>query len=385
MTPEATFLPDCFGRGDFRALGRLLGAISLVLSCAAVRANDAPVVSIHVGGNGSFIRQTTPTEYLVVVSDTEDGDTLAGTIDPANVAVEFQYLESGADTFVPPPAAAGLVLGATRGRELVESDDCLLCHVERANGPTAVPTYAAIAEKFQGNLAVAPALAVNIQNGSQGIWGTMLMPAHAMPPARATAMASYILSFAGEGNSRDFLPMMGDLSADLDPYLVYGPFGRTMPGRYVLTATYTDRGAAGEAAVTGYARHVFRYPNVPAAELDAVSGFERETREGYDVLAPTAAGAVARLAAVDLTDVATITLATAGSARRWSGGTVELRVGAPDGERIGTFVAAHSGRQLDVGRSVVRVGDVAGSHDLYLVVPNEQSVAIGALCFDCSL
>jgi len=385
MIPKATYLPDCFGHGRLGPFGRLLGAIALGLTCATARANDAPVVTIHIGGNGSFIRQTTPTAYLVVVSDTEDGDTLAGTIDPATVAVEFQYLESGADTFVPPPAAAGLVLGATRGRELVESDDCLLCHVERANGPTAVPTYAAIAEKFQGNLAVAPALAVNIQNGSQGIWGTMLMPAHAVTPARATAMASYILSFAGDGNARNFLSTTGDLSVDLDPYLVYGPFGRTMPGRYVLTATYTDRGAADEAPVTGYAIHVFRYPNVLAAELDVVSGFERATREGYDVLAPIAAGAVARLAAVDLTDVSTIALATAGSARRWSGGTVELRVGAPDGERIGTFVAAHSGRELAAARSVVRVGDVTGVHDLYLVVPNEQSVAIGAMCFDCSL
>jgi len=211
-----------------------------------------------------------------------------------------------------------------------------------------------------------------------------LMPAHAMTPAQAMAMASYILSFAGDGNLREFLPVTGHVRVDLDPYLARGPFGASMPGRYVLTASYTDRGAAGEAATTGYAKHVFRYPNVIAAELDVQSNFELETRDDYEVLVPVGADAVARLVDVDLTGVSTITLASAGSARRWSGGTVELRLGAPDGERVGTFVVAHVGRQLDVGRSVVRVGDVEGRHDLYLVVPIEQSVAIGALCFDCS-
>jgi cytochrome c len=350
-----------------------------------VHANEAPFVTIHVGDNETFIRQNESIRYLVVVSDTEDGDTLAGTIDPASAAVEFQYLAQGFETFEPRPAEAGLVLGATRGRELVEGDDCLLCHVERANGPTAVPTYAAIAEKFQGNLAVAAALAVNIQNGSQGIWGTMLMPAHAATTAQAMAMAYYILSFAGDGDMRDFLPVTGQVSVDLDPYLARGPFGPSLPGRYVLTASYTDRGASGEAATTGNAVRAFRYPNVMAGELEVTSNFELETRDDYEVLVPVGANAVARLADVDLTGISTVTLATAGSARRWSGGTVELRLGAPDGERAGTFVVAHAGRQIAVGRSVVRVGDVEGRHDLYLVVPNEQSVAIGALCFGCSL
>jgi cytochrome c len=357
---------------------------ALALGCVTASANDAPVVSIHIGGNGSFIRQNEPMRYLVVVSDTEEGDTLAGTVDPASVAVEFQYLQAGVDGFIPQPAEAGLVLGATRGRELIENDDCLLCHVERATGRTAVPTFAAIAEKFQGNLAVAPALAVNIQNGTQGIWGTMLMPAHAMTTPQATAMSYYILSFAGDGNTREFLRTAGDVSVDLDPYLVRGPFGAAMPGRYVLSASYTDKGSAGEASATGYAYHALRYPNVLAAELEAEQGFELETQDGFEVLVPGAADAVARLERVDLTGIATIALATAGSARRWPGGTVELRLGAPDGQRAGTFVVAHDERRLAVGQSVVRVGGLEGVHDLYFVVPEAESVAIGAVCFDCS-
>jgi len=359
-------------------------AIGLV-SPVVASANDAPLVSIHVGGNQTFIRQREPLAYVVVVTDTEDGDTLAGTIDPASVAVEFQYLEGEIGNFIPAPAEAAAVVGATRGRLLVEADDCLLCHVESANGPTAVPTYAAIAEKFQGNLAVAPALAVNIQNGSQGIWGTMLMPAHAVTPEQAIAMAYYILSFAGDGSARNFLPISGSVDADLDPYLVHGPFGASMRGRFLLTASYTDRGRESEPSVTDYAALRLRYSNVLAEEWEILGGFERESHDDAAVLVPATNGSVARLANIDLSGVRTLSLASAGSARRWSGGTVELRAGAADGERVGTFVVAHSSRQIAVERSVIHIRNRSGRQDLYLVAPQADSVAIGAVCFDCGL
>ncbi|HSG66362.1 MAG TPA: hypothetical protein VLD39_15240, partial [Gammaproteobacteria bacterium] len=332
-------------RAGTTIIWRRLG-LCLPVLCAATPAlaNDLPVLTIHIGGNASFAWDREPIPYIVVASDTEDGDSLAGTLDPYSVAVEFRYLADGLIDYVPAPADPGAVIGATRGRELVEGDDCLLCHSERATGPTAVPTYAAIAEKFRGELSVAPALAYNIVNGSEGIWGTMLMPAHAATTSEATAMALYVLSFAGASATREFLPISGTVAADSWQHVDSSPLGPTFAGRYVLTAAYTDRGNGAEAATTGTAMHAFRSPNVLATELDERSGFVATESQGLTVLAAGGEGASARLADIDLSDIRNVSLVTLGSARRWSGGRVELRLDAPDGELLGAVDVRHAER-----------------------------------------
>jgi cytochrome c len=349
-----------------------------------VLSNEAPEITIHVGGNQSFVWEREPIRYIVVASDTEDGDSLSGSLNPNSVAVEFQYLAEGYADFRPEPADAGAVIGATRGKELVEGDDCLLCHSERATGPTAIPTYAAIAEKFQGKLSVAPALAYNIINGAQGIWGTMLMPAHSVTPAEANAMALYVLSFASEGSTREFLPISGTVRADFAQRAIDGPFGAAMHGRYLLSASYTDNGNGADAPLVGSATLQFRHPNVMATALEPVGRFDLVDTDGISLLVSSEAGASARLADIDLTEIRSISLATFGSARRWPGGGVELRLDAADGELVGSFDVVHDSRRPEVRRAAIRIDRRRGRHDLYLVVPGAGSTAIGAICFECT-
>lgn len=364
-----------------RRLVLLLCGLSAALPSLA---NDAPALSIHIGGNASFAWEGEPIRYIVVASDTEDGDSLSGSLDPYSVAVEFRYLADGFMGFAPAPADAGAVIGATRGRALVEGDDCLLCHSERADGPTAIPTYAAIAEKFQGNLSVAPALAYNVLNGSQGIWGTMLMPAHSATMDEATAMALYVLSFANETPGRGFLPIIGSVTPDSHEHVEAGPLGPTLAGRYVLSAAYTDHGNGAEAPVTGTATQVLRSPNVLATELDELIGFEATQSDGTTLLVAAGGGASARLADVDLTGIRNISLVTFGSARRWPGAKIELRMDGVDGALVGAVDAGHAGRRPDFRRSAARIEVRRGRHDVYLVVNDPGAVAIGAICFECS-
>jgi cytochrome c len=349
----------------------------------AAFANEPPTVSIHLGGNETFIWDRQPIAYIVVASDPEDGDSLAGSIDPYSIAVEFEYVAEGIESHEIAPADAGAVNGATRGKELVEGGDCFLCHSERASGPTAIPTYSAIAEKFQGNISVAPALAYNIVNGSQGIWGNMLMPAHAVTIEQATAMAQFVLSFASEDSARRFLPVSGSVMGDLDARVEAGPFGRFLPGRYVLSASYTDRGDAGGASAAGGAMHAFRYSNIPAGEADTIDGFSLETENGVEVWVSGAESASLGVSDVDLAGIANIGIATLGSSRRWAGGTVELRLDSTDGPLIGSLEVVHDSRQAEVGKAAARISGTAGKRDLFFVVKG-GNVAIGALCFDCT-
>jgi cytochrome c len=360
--------------------------LAFLVSLAPVLAalsNEPPVVSIHVGGNQSFIWDAQPVSYIVVASDAEDGDSLAGSLDPYSVAVEFTHLASGFDDYQAAPADAGVVNGATRGRELVESDDCLLCHSERATGPTAIPTYEAIAAKFQGNVAVAPALAYNIINGSEGIWGNMLMPPHAATMDQAIAMAQYVLSFADEQRLRNFVPVSATLTPDLAPLLVSTPFGPILPGRYLLTAAYSDRGSAAAPPVSSSAVHAFRYANLLASQADVIDGFDTRAVDGTEVLVPSREAASLGLAAVDLSGIRTIGVSTLGSARRWPGAVVELRLDSPEGTRIGAITVTHGSREVEIESAGTRIHGVQGKHDLYFVVRAPADVAIGALCFDC--
>jgi cytochrome c len=386
MTAGSVLDPPPDPRGRVAAGRRVGSKLPILALCAAapVLANDVPVLTIHVGGNETFAWDREPIRYIVVASDTEDGDSLAGTLDPYSVAVEFRFLADGFVDYAPAPADPRAVIGATRGRELVEGDDCLLCHSERATGPTAVPTYAAIAEKFQGNLSVAPALAANIVNGSQGIWGTMLMPAHAVAMDEANAMALYVLSFARSAPARELLPISGTAAADVWQQVEPGPLGPTFAGRYVLTGAYTDRGDGAETAATGTAMHAFRSPNVLATELDERSGFVATESNGVSVLVAGEEGASARLAGIDLSGIRNVSLVTLGSARRWPGARIELRLDAPDGELLGAIEVEHTERQPDFRRSAIRIMPRDDRHDLYVVVDPSGSLALGAICFECS-
>jgi cytochrome c len=346
-------------------------------------ANEAPSVSIHVGTNQSFLVPGEAVSYVVVVSDAEDGDTLAGSIDVHRVAVTFARMASGYERFTPPALDERVVLGATWGRALIAGSDCVVCHFESSEIPQAIPTFTDIANRFQGNLDAAPALAFKIVNGSKLAWGDIPMPAHPdFGRDEATAIAYYVLSFAG-AEHEDLLPVSGSV----EPELSGGRdtrFGYRWPGRYVLAASYTDSGDDADGARTGYAVEALRYPNVFALDNDGSVGMKAvAVGERDQVLVSSAARAYLTFRGVDLSNIDHLTVSTWGSRSRWSGGRLDFRLDSPSGTQIGTALVTHDSDEPAVHRTRTGIQRTFGHHDLYAVISGDDSVALGSICFGC--
>jgi cytochrome c len=77
------------------------------------------------------------------------------------------------------------------GLNLVAKSDCFTCH--KLRDPLVGPPYGEIAKKYANTPENINLLADRILKGSQGVWGTVPMLAHAIPKDDAVKMVKYIL------------------------------------------------------------------------------------------------------------------------------------------------------------------------------------------------
>jgi cytochrome c len=357
-------------------------AVFLVGGTQEIRAQTAaaPLVTVHVGRNESFLFPDSTLDYVVVIS-TPRGDSLAGTLDTQHAAVTFRYLADGYADFVPPVTDSRLVLGATRGRALIAGNDCVVCHFEASDVAQAIPTYTNIAERFMGNLDAAPVLALKMISGSQNAWGNIPMPGHPnLPMEDATAIAYYILSF-NNAEREEFLPLAGTIKAAVEPVMRAGAFGEYFPGRYVLAATFSDPDAGKAGGSTGYAVKALRSANVLVSTCDESEDMQRVTAGVETMMAPQQRSGHLMFRDLDLSGIRWLTVLAQGSAESWPGGSVEARIDSPRGRRIGSVRVSHQGSDVVVSKSRMELVPTVGRHDLYLVI--RGALALGSLCFNC--
>ncbi len=141
---------------------------------------------------------------------------------------------------------------------------------------------------------------------------------------------------------------------------------------YVVTATYTDGGGAGVAALTGKAEALLQ-PRVRQAEHFTTSSGVA-VQEASD---PAGGGgrAIGRLehgdfvsyAPIDLRGVSRLDLRVAPGAL---GGTVEARIDSPQGAVVGSVRIAGSGTAQAWTTAPMPVTDPGGPHELFLVFEN---------------
>ena len=80
-----------------------------------------------------------------------------------------------------------------KGMLLVGKSDCVGCH--RINETLVGPPYSAVAKKYENNAAHIDTLALKIQKGGSGNWGSVPMAAHdGISKEDAVLMAKYVLS-----------------------------------------------------------------------------------------------------------------------------------------------------------------------------------------------
>ena len=331
--------------------------------------NDMPKLAWNIKGNTTFYWDNQPLNYEISVTDKEDGS-IGNGIDPSAVAVTIDYLEQGFDAN---EAAMGhqQVSAFAVGKQLMDKSDCANCHQmkEKSVGPS----YLQVAEKYKDDQNAVSYLSAKIINGGNGVWGERAMAAHPkLTPEEAGQMANYILSLGKEAGKKK-LPV-----AATYPLKLHKPAHKE--GRYILTASYTDKGGDKIGSLTGSKMVVLRKATIPAYEANAlheVSKFEITPeqaggliKEKTELILGNAKG-YARYDNIDLTTIKSIILTVLFSKEYNTGGTVEIRLDKPDGEVIATFDA--TAPKVGLQQITANMKETTGVHDLYIRFDNEKS------------
>jgi len=358
------------------------------LTATAVRdvlvGNDVPDVSIAITGNRTFFWDDQPFDYAVAVTDTEDGSLADGGIAPEQVTLTIDYLVQGVDLAIQAQGhqAAMEASAALVGKALIEGSDCMACH--KADAPSIGPSYVAVAQRYREDAQALDKLTEKIIKGGGGVWGEQAMAAHPqLSTGQVEQMARYILSLGGDVTSVASAPLQG----------TYTPAERSDAddeGKYILTATYTDQGAAGIEPLTGRDIVFMRHPRVQAERFDTgenamrftvpedVPGFDKPT----DVVVGSDNGHIV-FKGTDLTDVRALTARVALVPERTTGGRVEVRLGGPEGRPIGTFALPQTPETVGVKPYEISIEATQGVHDLAFVFvregPGEGSVPVCAV------
>jgi cytochrome c len=387
-TPDPTLLLEEAGAYDVTLTVTDKAGAKGTDALAIVAGNAPPQVLLKVTeGNGSFYFPGEALAYRALVSDEEDGRLGAG-IAPDSVSVTWEYVPSGllpaelplvAD--LPPTASARHL----RAIGILEGSDCLVCH--QVDEASAGPAYREVARRYQGDEGAVEVLAQKILQGGSGVWGDAPMPAHpAMTPSDARILVEYALSLADAEAAPQQVSSEGRLTVEES--------SNDERGAYVLRAAYTDAGAQGVAPVSASDAVLLRFPYVMPQQADAASGarFTDSRDPGFFIEED---GAYVGLYDIDLAGIDSVVVHVMTRFYTWShfvGGSVELRLDAPDGELVGDPIGSYRpgtegrggsgeggdnapGRPVFFGSDPVGfdVSQLSGRRDLYIVFRNDQA------------
>jgi cytochrome c len=313
--------------------------------------NEPPHVTFSSPKNQTFYWPGRPLEYAVVVADREDGENLT----PDEVTLELRKAGGSrpVDHGIPATDSALMTL------------DCRACHV--ATGKAVGPSYAAIALRYRGTEGAVKRLAEKVIAGGAGIWGDIPMAAHpqlSMGEAEDVVREIFALSDVPDIRA---IPSQGTLT--LAPRALEDP-----RARFVLQASYEDRGAASAGAQTGHAVVELRHPRIPAAFADTHVGYDRFR----DSLSGGKNPSHLLFRDIDLTGVTSLDCEYVAPDKD---GLIELRLDSYAGRLIATSPIQPTGSWDNSAVATLTWPDqIAGRHDIYLIVlrkdPSGGSVAV---------
>lgn len=327
--------------------------------------NEPPVIDLQLSDNQSFYFGRNAVDYKVVVSDKEDGSTANGSIDPAAVSVNFNYLKKGNDlALMGEDFFKGQVLHY-EGKLLMEGSDCASCHdleIESIG-----PSYLAIAEKYRGDYGAPTYLAQKVIRGGNGVWGEKLMAAHPQHTEEETLkMVNYILSLGQETTNK--YGLSGTLQ--LDQHEASNP-----EGKYVLSVRYTDKGTGKLDPATASKMIIMGPPVLEAEEYSSFYKVQQQRPQGGRLayVSNLADGSFIGFEQVDLSNIKTLKL----TLRPFDGGVVHVRVGDPQGKEVGILKVAASQDEKpwesDWTYQSLKLNGEAGVHDLYFVFSGDDN------------
>ncbi len=284
--------------------------------------NEAPTISLNWKANKSFYWDKQQTPYQVVIADREDK--VKGGIDPKKAVVNFEYIPYGEDITLAAQNYESAVSGTrvSAGEKLINESDCKACH--GLDKKSIGPAYLEVAKRYKGNSSAVETLAAKIIKGGNGNWGENAMSAHPqLTVEQTTDMVRYILSLADAPAKPQSLPLAGTVAMNRTD---------TAPGKYLMTVSYTDKGANGIGPITTRTDFLLRSPVVEASSCDSSSKVSILKSAGENRIKFTEGGAFVAFKTIDLTGINALTFQLLASPLT---GQLAVHLDSPGGPVIG--------------------------------------------------
>ncbi|GAB3949837.1 hypothetical protein GCM10028805_26830 [Spirosoma harenae] len=337
--------------------------------------NTAPQIAIQTTQNRTFFSpKSSPINYSVLVKDKEDKP-----IDKKNLKVVLNYIPK-----VNPEPQMGhqqLTTTFSLGKNQIAGSDCKACH--QLTAKSVGPAFSEVAKRYRDDKTAIAKLANKIIIGGGGVWGEHAMSAHPqLSREETTEMVKYILSVGNEP-SENRLPQQGALT--LNQHV-----GKEQVGRYVLMASYTDKGSSTpptgkpktQLALTRTDMLVLRPTKVLGSEADELHNISRQGKrlgtihnESYFVLKN-----------IDLKGIDQLTYFYSSKDK---GATIEVHIDSPTGQVISTLAYPATGDWKTYKEASAPIQNPGGQHDLYFVfvkseTPNRDLFSLEWLLFGTS-
>ncbi|GAB2555057.1 PQQ-dependent sugar dehydrogenase [Spirosoma areae] len=312
--------------------------------------NTMPQVAISTTDNGTFFfPNQTPFRYSVAVSDKEDKP-----VDKKKVNVVLTYIPkvAGNDQQI---GHQQISASYNLGKSLIAGSDCKACHQLAAK--SVGPSFTDVAKKYRDDKTATAKLANKIIIGGGGVWGEHAMSAHPqLSREETTEMVKYILAVGGQA-AENRLPQQGSV-------VLKEHVGNQEQSRYILTASYTDKGSVGapqpKLALTKSDVLVLRPTKVLGAEADSLHDMAKQGRrlgninhQSYFVLK-----------SIDLKGIDQVTYHYASLDQN---ATIEVHTDSPTGPVISTANTTATGDRRKFADVSAPIQTPGGRHDLYFV------------------
>lgn len=344
--------------------------------------NEPPKVSVNIiKGNKTFFFPNQKMEYVVTVTDKEDGSLANNTIPASRVEVSIDYLPDGVNNAViaQPGHKAGTVNRFDAGRQIMANLDCKSCHLsdEKSVGPS----FLQVAKRYEETPDNVAKLISKVINGGSGSWGPVSMSAHPqLKKEDAEKIVRYILSLNDITEATKFLSPKGSYTFKaIDADTGSAAATKNPKGVYIIRAVYPDKGSNTIGSLQDESVYILRYPQLAAGNAD----FSQDvsiTKSGNNLHDASATGIANRayfgFRSVDLTGIGRLELFLLARKETMAGGVIEVRIGSATGILLGKSApieAINSDLRTAFGQIIIPIVKTNGIQDLYFVFRNESS------------
>jgi cytochrome c len=338
--------------GNYRAELRVTDGkgASSTASVPLLVGNTAPEVKFDTPLPGDFFTPGKPVKYSVSVRDAEDGESTAK-------PDEFAFRTLVSSTVI---GADGKGAVSDPGLALMKSSDCFNCHQveQRIIGPS----YLEVADRYRGQPAALDLAVKRVREGSTGVWGQVPMLPHPQHTTdEVTIMLRWVFGLEkGKGGTTLVRGLAGEITAPKD----------AKAGSFILEATYTDAGRPPAGSLGNKASVALRSRRVEAesGELHGPKINGDDQASGRKRIGSIEDKHFVRFPSMNLAEVGGFTV---GASSGNVGGTIEFRLGAPDGALLGSVEMPNTGGwDKWVEKTAVGINLPAASADVYAVFVN---------------